>query len=169
MLVGCDSGGLDCPLDPPSCCYNTLFGCGTFDLPDGCSCSQYSFLSARRNKLLSTTVSPGVSGLWNVNLKRTSSMCPLLQRNFRTLVRTHERKGLVSVAVPGYGKLRGRMQGKGYTASDRSTFPLTRCSAEISTKFKSTGTGVGKATAQIKYSCPTGYKCSAQYEGSMRK
>ena len=40
-LTGCEGGGGVCPWQRPSCCDNNLFGCGPFDLPQGCSCGDY--------------------------------------------------------------------------------------------------------------------------------
>ena len=39
LISGCS--GLNCPFERPDCCDNFVFGCGPFDLPDGCDCGDY--------------------------------------------------------------------------------------------------------------------------------
>jgi hypothetical protein len=39
LISGCS--GLNCPFERPDCCDNLVFGCGPFDLPDGCDCGDY--------------------------------------------------------------------------------------------------------------------------------
>ncbi len=175
LCAGCE-GGIDCPIDPPACCENVVFGCGLFDLPQGCSCSQYGLAYTKLPPAPLTaavaprSVSPGLSGNWSGILQRGATTCSTLPAALRGSVRVAERKGIVNVTIAGYGQLRGKTTTAGYSVTGRYSVPFSSCSAKLATKFTTLRRGTGKAQVQIDYSCSKSkYACSAQYRGTLQK
>jgi len=173
-LVGCN-GGLNCPIDTPSCCDNVLFGCGVFDLPFGCSCDQYGrFLSTNVAALKSvsaakSTPSPGLNGNWSGILRRSSASCSGFLQEARGMLHvTTGKKRTVNVLIPGYGTLKGRRLTGGYRVSGTYSLPRSSCRANIVAKFKKTRNAAGNISARIFYSCRA-YTCSVKYAGAFQK
>ena len=175
LLGGCDSG-IDCPLDPPDCCYDVLFGCQLFDMPMGCSCSQYglgfatSAKTAPRKKALTTTPANRLSGNWSGNLKQSSSSCRGVPKSISGRMHITQRKNKVSIEVPQYGKLRGKVAGRrGFAVVRRYALPIPLCNAFIEADMRSNKPGVGAASAQVNVYCGSEKLCSASYNGALIK
>jgi len=111
-IVSCSGGG-SCPFERPSCCDNALFGCGPFDLPQGCSCGDYfsrsfsgSALGVRaeseKKKAALTT-----NGSWRVALARTSGGCAYLDERVNQTLLIRERNKRLVVKVIGVGTMKG--------------------------------------------------------------
>jgi len=175
LFVGC-GGGLNCPIDPPSCCYNQLFGCGTFDLPLGCECEDYGLAFARIGfraspaKQLSSTPSGRMSGIWSGMLEQTSSSCLGAPAEIGGVIKVRERGDKVTVSVPRYGKLRGTKRGRRALKVSKSIKdPLAICSAQVSATLKGSKPGVAAARANVEYGCISGISCTIDYSGTVEK
>ena len=175
FLAGCNNG-LDCPIDPPSCCYDALFGCELFDLPMGCSCSQYGFVTANAKQSLTSAAStasqksPGLSGSWSGVLSQNSSSCPGFLPKVSGLVKVRTQKNSVKITVPGYGTLKGKARTRNrLTASGKYTEPLSSCKAEVTVSIASARAGLGRVGSKVKLDCGRALQCSSQYVGMMQK
>lgn len=176
ILLSAGCSGLDCPLDPPNCCYDALFGCELFDLPMGCSCSDYglgfasSAVLRSPQKKLASTPTARVSGDWTGSLTQLHSTCPNAPRRLSGILRVRERNGSVTVAVPGYGRLIGRSGGRrNFTAKGRYKVPLSSCSADVSTRFTSRRAALGNLSAEVTLTCGSLLSCGAAYSGTIQK
>ena len=183
-IAGCDSGNgsLGCGGSTPSCCYDSLFGCGTFDLPFGCSCSFYGLYfkegKALPKALASTT---NLNGTWSGMMKRTASSCPALLPEVVGTAQVRESHGKVTVRASTYGRLTGTAHGKGYVVSGKylpsssqsSSQSLSQsssmCSAQVRVSFTRRSSYAGIARATINYSCDSKPICSAIYNGALQK
>lgn len=174
ILAGC-GGGLNCPVDPPSCCYNQLFGCGTFDLPFGCECSAYGLGSAtlaasKQHKILAATPAYSVSGRWAGKLLEESSSCAGTLPFVSGVAQVRERAGKVRVGISGYGTLRGSMRGRrGFSATGIYELALTSCEAHIALNLKASGVATGDVVANMELYCGSVPICEAQYRGTVKK
>jgi hypothetical protein len=181
VLCGCAGGGglgggFNCPFNVPSCCYDSLFGCGTFDLPEGCSCSQYGFYSKENISALQyfspapKTASKNLSGTWRGNLKKQSSTCRALPAKVDGIVRIYDNPTSVSVAVPGYGTLRGgKSNTRGFKANGKYSSYFLACRADVSTVFTKSSFSRGTLQANVEYVCGGRVSCTAQYKGTITK
>ena len=175
LLSGC-GGGLNCPADPPACCYNQLFGCGTFDLPFGCECSAYGLGSAtlasstKQPKILAATPAYSVSGRWGGKLLEESSSCAGTLPFVSGVAQVRERSGKVRVSISGYGTLRGSMRGRrGFSATGIYELALTGCEAHIALNLKASGVATGDVVANMELYCGSVPICEAQYRGAVKK
>lgn len=165
VFAGC-GGGLNCPLDPPSCCYNNLFGCGTFDLPFGCECSDYGLSvpeaeAAKNNRIMSS------NNDWSGVFNKTSATCPFFRDQISGTLRIQESKNGAKVMVPGYGTLNGRGNVKtGSTLSGTYTVPTSGCKAKVSGLYKRRQSNSSKMSLKIDYVCGLS-KCTASYQGNL--
>lgn len=169
-LASC-GGGLNCPIDPPACCSNVLFGCGTFDLPFGCECSQWGFGRSVPPQRLSGPITRGadLSGSWRGPLNRTTSSCAGLPRTVRGAVAVTTTGQRVTVAIPGYGNLRGTTRATGFSASG-ALYPFTPlCRADVNTDFTRKNATTNTVRTSLVYTCGRTRVCSAQYVGEMSR
>ena len=171
---GCD-GSFDCPIDVPDCCDNVVFGCGLFDLPMGCTCEQYgralhhNIAALASSQVTKSLPSRGLNGTWSGILKRSSSTCPSFLANVRGVIGVSERKGVVTVFVPGYGRLRGKVRGSGYTVSGSYTPARSSCRAQLRAVVKRSGPAIGNVQLQVNYTCRARSSCASQYRGTLQK
>jgi hypothetical protein len=175
-FFGCAGGGGFCPVNIPSCCYDTLFGCGTFDLPSGCSCSDYGYMSrVDSNKFLSknhqkkSTPSNGLSGRWTGILKQKSSTCSSFLKQINGVIQINDSTKRISVKVPGYGTLKGTKRPKGFKASGSYRPMLSFCNAKIGVNFSSIKNGVASTDTSINLSCLGMKSCTANYKGTLQR
>ena len=160
FATGCD-GGFNCPLDRPACCDNVLFGCGTFDLPDGCTCANFLYspitrgYSAARASTTST-----LSGTYRVELNRSSSSCAGLLPRVTGSVGVRENKGAVTVTIPGYGVLKGKVVNRIIRAAGSYRALFFNCTVGVRTAFSATRPK-GTATADLTISCGSKEPCTA--------
>lgn len=170
LLVGCD-GGVDCPLDPPACCYNSLFGCGTFDLPQGCSCSRYGLSrSLPRRASLSRTKVVSLGGVWRGTLTKASSSCRNVLSQVRGSYRVTERSGRVVVTIPGMGTLSGRRTPGGFVATGRYQPIFLLCPMTINATYGAKTQSFGGISVAISRRCSErATSCEMLYRGSSRR
>jgi hypothetical protein len=176
-LTGCNSNGLNCPIDPPDCCENVLFGCGTFDIPDGCSCSDYPFLSSKLHSLKEQKVrvasSATLAGMWRVALTKSSSSCSLAPQTAISTVRVRDAKGRFSIVVPGYGTLSGKSRKGSGEASGTYRIFGPKCTARVSARLATTGAKLnleGTSVMTVNVNCPIQkLQCTAKYAGRVTK
>lgn len=175
LVQGCSQGGL-CPLDTPDCCENYLFGCGTFDLPFGCTCEQYGVFSATKTPKVPSAASSkkskptrSLSGTWRGGLTRNKSTCLGAPANLNGVLFATERNGKLTIVVPGYGTLRGSGNAaRGYKLRGAYVPFLSSCKADIQATFLSPRAGSARINAKLTYSCGS-RSCSAEYQGNLKK
>lgn len=174
-FLGCN-GILDCPIDPPSCCYNIFFGCDIFEIPEGCTCSQYGLglsSSSLQTKVLSvrpnsqTKKSPGFIGNWSGKLKRVSTNCTNTLRTVDGEVRIRKDKQGFRIDIPGYGKLFAEDNHRRIRA--KGVYNVASCQAEILASLQSIRAGVAKTDVSFRYLCRKDFQCSAKYNGVINK
>ena len=167
-LGGCDNG-INCPLDPPSCCYDSLFGCGTFDLPQGCSCSQYGLFRSFRNQTYGRAITAkSVAGLWQGRLERTFSTCQGAPAVVSGSLNVKERRGKVTVSVPYYGSLRGSRTRSGFSVSGAYAPLFSLCDISVRASFLAHSRKSGKLVAAVENRCKfTQTACTATYQGEL--
>jgi hypothetical protein len=165
QLAGC-GGGLNCPFDPPECCYNQLFGCGPFDLPFGCECSAYGLA---RSGAVSAAKARSKEGGWLGELTRMASSCPGSPQRVKGYLEIKARRRAISVRVPGYGTLRGIRRGGRYHVKG-SYAPVTpTCSAKVRALFESRSDLAASLTVRVGYGCGGVELCSARYTGTIER
>ena len=167
LIAGACTGGIDCPINPPECCYNVLTGCQLFDMPQGCSCSDYG-LSYHRVGLALGSSRGALSGQWSGILQRKTASCTWMKSRIMGSIAISDQNGRISARIPGYGTIRGRSNSRGCTAAG-SYRPLLFCAANVRTNFVSTGSGVGRLDAAVDYSCGGKTRCTAAYSGVMQR
>lgn len=174
LFVGCD-GGANCPWERPSCCDNALFGCGPFDLPQGCSCGDYfsrSFRGAPLQKGLSQApMTPNsMEGTWRVSLQKNGSGCSYLSKSTTATVLVRERKQQVSLKMLGFVTLRGNRSGKNVKPRGQFKLPLQRCSADISSDINLSSATSGAVNGTIRVACQNqALSCATSYSGQLKK
>jgi hypothetical protein len=174
--LGCSGGGGFCPNNIPSCCYDTLFGCGTFDLPAGCSCSDYGYMSRvdvekafGSSKQRNVRSSSGLTGTWSGILKKNTDSCGSLLKQINGVVRIHQTPRKTSVYVPGFGSLKGSRRARGFRASGSYRPFLSSCKANVTVNFISQKRGIASTQSTVAIACPGTYSCSATYKGTVQK
>ena len=177
FLTGCDIA-YDCPVDTPDCCYNVLTGCQLFDLPQGCSCSQYGFGLAATGKAAhisqylsrTSTSKVGFSGSWSGTLRRSSSSCAGSLAKLSGVAIIKDRNGRISANIANYGIVKGKKTRQGFSASGTYSTLFSGCSALVNISFKSTGTNTADTNTSVIYSCPfAAASCQMRYHGSLRR
>lgn len=169
ILTGCEGG--NCPFQRPACCDNALFGCGPFDLPNGCSCGDYfsrSFRGAiqQPRENLFTRADLSMDGTWRVSLTKTSGGCSYLQKTAKGTLLVRERSKKVSIKVRGVATLRGDRRNKrvGARGQVKSVFP--KCTASISSAFTLIDSMNANVSGGVVVSCSnSSLSCQASYEG----
>jgi hypothetical protein len=176
LSLGCAGGGGFCPINIPSCCYDTLFGCGTFDLPAGCSCSDYGYMSrvdaqkafGSSNKR-SFTSNRGLSGTWSGIIQKENDSCGSFLKKVNGVVRIHQTPRKTSVYVPGFGSLKGARQSRGFRASGTYRPFMSSCKANVAVKFTTQKRGIAATQTTVSLACPGVNRCSATYTGTVQK
>jgi hypothetical protein len=170
VLLACD-GEFNCPANRPACCDNVLFGCGPFELPDGCSCSTYFSSSAfsseatRAYSITRSSTGPGFTGTYRTRLTAPAKVCPGFLPTIGGAVRVRDSRGRVVVTVPGYGVLRGRAVGASLQAKGSYRPLLSACSAALALSM-SAPTPTSRVAVNIAVTCRGIRSCNAQYSGS---
>ena len=172
---GCTGGGGNCPWERPSCCDNNLFGCGPFDIPQGCSCGDYFSRSFQgfplqqkavpRRSTLNT-----MEGTWRVSLQKNGSGCSYLSKQSTATLLVRERSQQVSVKLLGFVTLRGSRTGKNVKPRGQIKMPYPRCTADVTTDITLSSATTGTLTGTIAVTCQNqSLSCAASYNGSLSK
>lgn len=176
-VIGCDNG-FNCPMDPPSCCFNLVFGCGLFDLPAGCSCSDFSSVLVAPAKLVSSkklqtigntklSKAPGITGNWDGDLGRVENSCSASLSQISGKITVTKASDKATIDVPSYGALRGLNRGALTTA--RGIYRQSGCQANVGASIRNLRAGRALAIVNTQLSCKSGLSCSAQFKGLIRK
>lgn len=180
ISTGC-AGGFDCPFERPSCCDNVLFGCGPFDLPNGCSCGDYfskSFTGVPlpkhlpRQTLLSAKGGlTDATGTWRVTGAKTNlKTCPTLPRSATSTLLIREENKKVSIKLLGYSTLRGNRFGEVIRAQGAYKMPLLGCEAFIKTEMTPTSAANSSVTTTVDWRCKVASRsCSVTYKGNAKR
>lgn len=174
---GCDNG-FNCPMDPPSCCFNLVFGCGLFDLPSGCSCSDFFSVPVAPAKLASEksmvsmentniSKSPGISGRWDGDLGRVKNSCSATLLQISGKISVKKEGNSATIEVPNYGVLKG--QAKGALTTARGSYGQSGCRADVGASIRNQRAGRAQSIVNAKISCSSGLSCRAQFRGDLRK
>ncbi len=175
LLSGCNGGGGSCPWDRPSCCDNNLFGCGPFDLPEGCSCGDYLSRSFQGFPIRSSAAPvrqtiAAAGGTWRVLLTKSGNGCSYLKRRTTATVLIRERNQQVSMKLLGFATLRGNRVGRNVRTRGRVRVPFSRCAADMMSAVSLGSSTAGSVTGSIAVSCAAqSLSCSATYSGHLRK
>jgi hypothetical protein len=184
LLWGCASG-FNCPFDRPSCCDNVVFGCGTFDLPSGCSCSDY-FLRSFNGTTLPQTPAQSVmisarsrvraqrvaaAGTWRATAQKTDfAACPLFPNNVTATLLLRETGSRVSMKLLGYGTMRGLRARNTVRAKGAYKVSALGCVAFVQSQLSLTNPSGSAYTVTLNWSCQSkANSCSATYQGSIKK
>ncbi len=175
--VGCNNG-FNCPIDPPSCCFNLVFGCGLFDLPTGCSCSDFFSVpvapatlvnskSLLATEMVKVSKSPGISGRWNGDLGRVKNSCSVSLAQVSGNIVVKKEGTRATIEVPNYGVLKG--QTKGALTTARGSYRQGGCQADVGASVRNLRAGKARSVVSAKISCKDGLSCSAQFRGELKK
>ena len=174
-LVGCEGGGANCPWQRPSCCDNNLFGCGPFDLPQGCSCGDY-FSRSFRGSPIQSKASPNrqtlttTEGTWRVSLTKSGEGCSYLKKQTTATVLIRERNQQVTMKLLGFANLRGSRSGRNVRTRGSMRVPFSRCSADVTSAIALSSATAGTVTGTVNVSCASQkLSCSSSYSGNIRK
>lgn len=172
--VGCNEA--NCPFTRPSCCDNALFGCGPFDLPQGCSCGDYFSRSLRTSVattplLFSSRAQSSISeSSWRVALRKDNMSCPYLnQRVQQTLIiRSQGRR--VEIKAFGYPRLRGVRSGKTIRARGVHRLLFPRCSVTINAAMTQDSELSGRVQGGVAVLCQqSSLSCSTTFSGPAQR
>jgi hypothetical protein len=184
LLWGC-STGINCPFDPPACCDNVLTGCGTFDLPSGCSCSDYflysyqasslpqtpveSVMLARQSKVRSRRIS--AVGTWRATARKTDpSACPRFPTNVAGALVIREAGARVTMKLAGYGALKGLRARNTVRAKGAYKVPALGCVAFVQSQLALTNQTSSAYSVALDWRCENrAHSCSVKYQGSAKK
>ena len=174
-LAGCEGGGGSCSWERPSCCDNNLFGCGPFDLPQGCSCGDYFSRSfqgfpIRPNPKPARQTRATAEGTWRVSLTKNGDGCAYLKRQATATVLIRDRNQQVSMKLLGFATLRGNRVGRNVRARGKVKVPFSQCAADVTSAISLASATSGSVTGTIAVSCATqNLSCSVSYSGNIRK
>jgi hypothetical protein len=174
VIVGCDSGA-SCPFDRPTCCDNALFGCGPFDIPQGCSCEDYfsrAFSGAPLQKKIMSGKIREVStgGTWRISLKRTGAACAYLSEKITRTVLIRERRGNVTAKIVGFANLRGDRVGRNAKLRGQLKVPVSRCVANMVADFRLVSAPQALVTGTVTVQCKDArLTCDAAYSGIAKR
>lgn len=175
VLVGCEGGGANCPWERPSCCDNNLFGCGPFDLPQGCSCGDYFSRSFQGSPIRSKASSnrqtlATTEGTWRVSLTKRGNGCSYLKKQATATVLIRERNQQVTMKLLGFANLRGNRSGRHVRTRGSVRVPFSRCSADITSAIALSSATAGTVQGTVNVSCASQQlSCSSSYSGDIRK
>ena len=174
MMMSCN-GGASCPFERPSCCDNALFGCGPFDLPQGCSCGDYfsrSFSggalrvhpkSGKRGELSS-------DGIWRVALERTSGGCSYLDDKINQTLLIRERNRKVVVTILGVSTLRGNRMNREAKVRGQFRTISPRCVAEMRGDLSMVSASSLNVSSFVSVVCKQKeLSCTASYAGRAKR
>jgi hypothetical protein len=175
FLTSC-GGGFNCPFNRPSCCDNLLFGCGPFDLPQGCSCGDFfggslrSRFSVRQGQVVPMSVT-SAGGKWRASVTRQSSTCSGLRSTLVSNVTITQTNDRIVMQVPGVTTLRGKRTGNSVSASGQYTpLSLVGCNAQVSSQMTLTSTSAANIAGSVTMTCRrAANNCSATYTGQAVK
>lgn len=177
-LVGC-GGGFNCPFERPSCCDNLTFGCGPFDIPQGCSCGDYfsrsfnNIARARQEPLMTPARARAVgsAGTWRISASQTvSDGCPLLPKSVTYTVLIREKRRRVQVKVPGYLMLRGKRAGRKVRTQGSYSVALLGCRGSVRGDVNLRDPSNASLRVAIDATCENpDLSCDVTYEGSARR
>jgi hypothetical protein len=184
LLWGC-SGGFNCPFDKPACCDNAVFGCGVFDLPDGCSCNDYALrsfsgatLAGARPQSVLMSVDPtararalSASGTWrSVGHKIVPASCPLFPTRVTRTLLIRQTGARVRVKLMGYGTLRGTRVRNSVRAQGAHKVPALGCVAFVRSQLSVERAVSSPHTVTIDWRCQErANSCSVIYRGVAKK
>ncbi len=180
LFTGC-AGGFDCPFERPACCENVLFGCGPFDLPNGCSCSDYFMKSfsgftlpnqlSRQTLISAKGGLADVTGTWrSTGTKTNSTACPTLPRSATSTLLIREENKKVSVKLLGYSTLRGNRVGEVVRVQGAYKVPFLGCEAFIKSEIKPTSAANSPVTTTVDWRCKVASRsCSVTYTGNAKR
>jgi hypothetical protein len=174
-LAGCEGGGGNCPWNRPSCCDNHLFGCGPFDLPQGCSCGDYLSRSFRGDPLQSKAAPVrqtlnSLQGTWRALLTKNGNDCSYLKKQTTTTVLIRERNQQITMKLLGLATLRGNRVGRNVRTRGQMRVPLSQCSAEVKSDVTLSSANAGTISGTINVTCRSqNLSCSAAYSGALKK
>lgn len=173
-LTSCN-GGASCPFERPNCCDNALFGCGPFDIPEGCSCGDY-FSKSFYGGTLPVTPSIRMSsestmeGTWRVGLTKKTSGCSYLQKSTNQTIIIRERNKKVSMKVLGMTILRGDRVNRAAKMRGQYRLIAPRCTANLTSDLILTTPSQGILTGEIKVQCvDKRLSCEASYTGVAKR
>lgn len=175
LLSSSGCNGVNCPFTRPSCCDNALFGCGPFDLPQGCSCSDYfsrSFSGAPLS-LKSTARPPSRAAkdsTWRISIEKQTGDCSYISDTIRTtlLMRTQGRQLLVRPL--GYPRLRGTRSGRTINVTGQYRLGMAGCTIKLNSKMTLSNPSQGSIVGHFDVQCPASMlSCSAQFTGEARR
>lgn len=173
-VVGCDGGG-SCPFERPTCCDNALFGCGPFDIPQGCSCGDYfsrAFSGApiQRKVAIGKKIEVSTDGSWRVSLARVGNGCSYLSEKITRTVLIRERRGNVTAKVVGFANLRGSRVGRSAKLRGQLRVPVSRCVATMASDFTLDGSSQANLTGTVSVRCDDKrLSCEAEYRGVAKR
>jgi len=165
QIAGC-GGGLNCPFDPPECCYNQLFGCGPFDLPFGCECSAYGLA---RSGAVAPAKARSKEGGSLGELTRMASTCPGSPQRVKGNLEIKARRRAISVRVPGYGTFRGIRRGGRYRVKGSHAPVTPTCPAQVRASIEPRTDSSAAFKVRVGYGCGAVELCSARYVGTVER
>lgn len=175
IFVGCDGSGGNCPWNRPACCDNNLFGCGPFDIPQGCSCGDYFSRSFQGFPIQQKAIPPRstlntMEGTWRVALQKSGGGCSYLNKQSTATLLVRERNQQVSLKMLGFVTLRGNRIGRTVKPRGQLKVPYPRCTADVTTDINLSSASTGTLTGNVVVSCQNqSLSCSASYRGSLKK
>ena len=174
MMMSCNGGG-SCPFERPSCCDNALFGCGPFDLPQGCSCGDYfsrsfSGSALRAHSKSRQRVELSSDGTWRVALERTSGGCSYLDDKVNQTLLIRERNGKVAVSILGITTLRGNRKNREAKVRGQFRTFLPRCVAEMRGDLSMVSASSLNVSSFVSVTCKEKeLSCTASYAGRAKR
>jgi hypothetical protein len=171
-VSGC--AGVSCPFNRPACCDNALFGCGPFDLPQGCSCSDYfsrSFSGAPISQAARQISSRGVQdSTWRIALEKRSGSCSYLRNSIQTTLLIRSQGKQLQVKALGYPRLRGTRSSRSMKMRGKHQLSFPACTVQLDASILLTNPSQGTAQGSVEISCSaSSLSCSATYSGMARR
>lgn len=179
LSVGC--AGINCPYNRPACCDNALFGCGPFDLPQGCSCSDYFSRSYSGTTLQNVVASrsTGSSPLakrfvhdatWRISIQKQDDNCPYISDSIQSTIMIRTQGKRVEVKIPGYSKLRGLRSNRSMRVRGIHQLQFPSCIATIEASIIHESQTAGSASGKLGVVCQqSSLSCSTTFQGTGRK
>lgn len=173
VLVGCN--GANCPFNRPACCDNALFGCGPFDLPQGCSCGDYfsrSFSGAPKSQSTVTTQSlrRTQDSTWRVSLEKQSGDCSYLRDSIQATLLVRAQGRQLQVKALGYPRFRGARTSRSMKIRGKRQLSFPRCTVRLDAAIVLSSSSQGNAQGAVDIACSTqALSCSATFSGVARK
>jgi hypothetical protein len=173
VLVGCS--GANCPFNRPACCDNALFGCGPFDLPQGCSCGDYfsrSFHGAPKSEPAMIAQSPKriQDSTWRISLEKQSGNCSYLRESIQTTLLVRSQGRQLQVKALGYPRFRGSRTSRSMKIRSKRQLGFPRCMVQLDASIVLSSSSQGNAQGAVDIACSTqALSCSATFSGVARK